>query len=207
MKTNLRPLGHLRVKELSARVTLLEKWLEAVVNGESLHEVDRQRAWLTLSDIVLNRAANYFKKDYRVAVGSSEIHIDRVRLLQEFMLEQYGTHTVRWMISAYRRRFSMFESYRQLQELSVPLPGTVSINTNGRRIIRDFNRYITICKQLGFYYYKADIAKVGEEYTRQERAKGKACTLVHLNAFLANCQLYQDVYNYRYNTQYNEYKS
>lgn len=207
MKTNLKHLDYLRVRTLDERVTLIEKWAEAIQNGKHFYEVDRKRAWLTLSDIVLNRAAIYFNKSYRTAVGSNDIHLERVRLLQEFILEQYPEKTIRWCISAYRRRFSMFESYRQLEELNVPLPDSVSINTNGRRIIRDYNRYITLCKQLKYSYYRADLNRIAEEYTAQERAKGKACTKAHLDAFIANCQLYQDAYNYRYTIQYNEYKS
>lgn len=207
MKSNLRHLGHLRLANLNERVGLLEGWAESVADNSPLPERDKQRVWLTLSDIVLNRAATYFNKSYRTAVGSSEIHLERIRLLQEFILEQYPAKSIRWCISAYRRRFAMFEAYRQLLDLHVPLPGSISINTNGRRIIRDYNRYITICKQLGFNYHKADIEKVAAEYTRQERAKGKACTSVHLKGFIDHCRLYQETYNYRYTIQYNEFKS
>lgn len=207
MKKNLRHLDTLRLSTIDERVAVLEQWVEASQSRSQIPEKVKQQVWITLSDLVLNRAKGFFKKSYSMACGTTEVHTERVVLLQQFLMEQYPKHSIRWCISAYRRRFSMFESYRQLIHLQCPLPGSISINTNGRRVIRDYNTFVRICKELGFNYYKADIKAVADKYRVEQRAKNKPCTDPHLNAFILNCHLYQDCYNFRYNIQYSEWKS
>jgi hypothetical protein len=181
-------------------------WLSAVQKGKHLPESVKQQAWITMSDIVLNRSAAYFKKSYRTALHSDEVHLARIALFQDFMVENWGNRTVQWLVSAYKRRFAMFEAYRQLtQELHVPCPGSLMSNTNGTRILRDYNRYVRLCKELGQPPYKADVVKIALKFQQEQLAKGyPKCGEWFLLVFMNHCHLYKTAFYHKLTLQFDE---
>lgn len=205
MYTSLRHCIHtLKLDNVADKVLLLERHFTALLEGKRVPEIERQRVWVALTSFVISKCISYFKKSVRTSIGNSELLQERVILLYSFIKENYPVKSIRFIMSAYRRRFTMFEAYRELVDLGISLPGKLTYHTNGTRLVRDYVKFLKICKgEENGVNTPLDI--VGRIYKENQTKTGGLKGEQHISNFLENCLFFQEaIYATRHPVSFDE---